>query len=583
MHWVAGSNGAVRGRRWAGGRARSSALAAGAGVLALGSVLVQAPDAAALDIRYQTEDRRDCAVLVAPDGSIWEQGRPPLWLTVRYDTRGQPRLQTEPARLTRHSMVVGDTRVAAAALDLGTGAPRADRQLAAAIARLQGVHATAMRDDGVWVSGRFTGLDPGALASDLRRRCPHVDPEAGAEAERALRLDADDRRFVVWALGQTVGPERWPEEDSDPALDARVRGQIERFARAEGLGSSRYLTADVRDRLAARTGFALIPRYDQASNFYGGRALVREGERRWFIDTAGTRVHGPLSGDFGRFEDGHAPFERAGAWGIMHSSGRITHRPRYNAIGTCRDGICAVREGNRWGYVKAAGGVIVRPRFSEVQAWRGLYGAVLDDGYWRLIDENGRFGRYRASKQRTRVLYAPSEGRSTLVTAGGKRGFVDLDGKSVGAFVHDRVRAFQGGLAGVLRGDPGDRRARWGFIGRDGRIRIRHAYLAVGSFSGGLAPAQDPATEKWGYIDASGRWRVRPRFLRTFEMNQGIGIARLADPRRPGELVRGYVKADGSTFYPFHLEDGYRFHEGLAPVKLMGKFGYLSRERVEGM
>jgi hypothetical protein len=94
---------------------------------------------------------------------------------------------------------------------------------------------------------------------------------------------------------------------------------------------------------------------------------------------------------------------------------------------------------------------------------------------------------------------------------------------------------------------------------------------------------------KEGFIDASGRVRVKPQFDRVSEFDDGLATVvingKLGFLNRQGELVIKpqfdavplYPTATGSQFW-----EGYRtasrFSEGLAAVRINGKWGYINRQ-----
>lgn len=500
-----------------------------------------------------------------------------LWLDLGRGPDGRAMLVPGPSSIGDASIVIGDTRVAARPLPL-EGAPEgAPAGLPDAMAVAHHLDLTAKDADGQWISVRFDSIDRAEALAALRRACPGEAPDGPARrlAEQRMELDSATRRFARWALGQLTGEPDWPTGDG--AFDVATRDRIERFTNAAGMAPSRFLSPEILERLKASTGFAIVPHFDLATNFYQDRAAVRLGDRWALIDTAGRIVHGPQRGETGPYDAGVMPFEQGGRWGIVTASGRVSHAPAWDRIAFCNDGVCGVERAGKWGFVDADGPVLVTPRFDRITAFRGGWGAAVEDGEWSLVDRSARKGRYRVSAKAVDWLFAPSDGLSTVVTRDGRRGFISTAGKLVVGLDYDRARAFSDGLAAVRDGD------RWGFVNRGGSLEIPLRFGAAGDFSANRAPAEDASSGLWGFIDRKGNWVVDPRFSRLFTLQDGIAIARRPDPRRPGEFVRGFVDMQGEVLYPFVLEDAFRFNQGLAPVKLLGFWGYLDAALIEAI
>jgi len=94
---------------------------------------------------------------------------------------------------------------------------------------------------------------------------------------------------------------------------------------------------------------------------------------------------------------------------------------------------------------------------------------------------------------------------------------------------------FSDGLACIdVNERPGypNHKARYGFVDREGKIRILAIYDVAGGFCGGLAAVK--LNDKWGFIDAK-----------------------------------------GNTIIPFIYDSAHQFTDGLALVQLNGKYGYI--------
>lgn len=128
------------------------------------------------------------------------------------------------------------------------------------------------------------------------------------------------------------------------------------------------------------------------------------------------------------------------------------------------------------------------------------------------------------------------------VRAGGKWGYIDVNGHVVIPFRFDMAYPFSEGLARVYAGD----RDREGYIDRAGGMIIEPRFDGGGvvvdsDFHEGLAFVG--LNGKWGYIDRTGQFVIKPQF---------------APP-------------------PFHAGGVESFSEGLAGVWINRKLGYIDR------
>ncbi len=73
---------------------------------------------------------------------------------------------------------------------------------------------------------------------------------------------------------------------------------------------------------------------------------------------------------------------------------------------------------------------------------------------------------------------------------------------------------------------------------------------------------------KWGYKQL-GDWVIEPRFESAGSFSEGLACVKLL-----GKW--GYIKKDGEMAIPFKYENALDFSEGLAPVMIMNKWGYIN-------
>jgi WG containing repeat len=157
-----------------------------------------------------------------------------------------------------------------------------------------------------------------------------------------------------------------------------------------------------------------------------------------------------------------------------------------------------------------------------------------------FIDETGRLVvPANISTDTPSVEFEPfehkfSEGLAP-VEVGGSWGFIDREGRMKIAPAYSSALNFSEGLAAVdvaRRGEKWEKgeESRWGFIDKEGRMRIAPAYSAARSFSpDGLAAVV--AKGAWKFIDKEGRVVLSPAYSQVLDFSEGLAAVRLKNGR----------------------------------------------------
>ena len=69
---------------------------------------------------------------------------------------------------------------------------------------------------------------------------------------------------------------------------------------------------------------------------------------------------------------------------------------------------------------------------------------------------------------------------------------------------------------------------KYGFIDKDGEIRIDPRFTTVRPFSEGVAAVE--IDDKWGYIDQTGTFAINPQFQFAYSFNGGFAVVRMIEP-----------------------------------------------------
>lgn len=193
-----------------------------------------------------------------------------------------------------------------------------------------------------------------------------------------------------------------------------------------------------------------------------------------------------------------------GRFGFMDRSGRIVIQPQFDDALNFSEGMARVKVGQKVGFIDRSGSIVITPQFDDAESFvYGRAGVKLCCGGWDQRHSGDRYG------------------------------FIDTDGKYIGAPEFLWVGQFSGDRSGDLAPVQAST-GRAGFISRSGKIAIEPSFeeTSVFGFIGGPAPAR--SNGKWGYIDHAGQWVIDPQF-----------------------------------------DSAWNFSDGLAPVAISGKWGYI--------
>lgn len=198
--------------------------------------------------------------------------------------------------------------------------------------------------------------------------------------------------------------------------------------------------------------------------------------------------------------------------------------------------------------------------------------AVEKDGKSGFIDHTGKVViPFRFDK-----AYDFHEGLA-LVTVQGKKSFIDSTGRILFAARYDIIKDFSEGLCAVnigekrianigLISDPG----KWGYIDKTGKLAIPMKFTHAEDFSEGLAAIKDG--DRGAFIDHDARIVFEVPLDVTLGFHEGV----------VGVLYKGllaYFDRMGKKISP-PLKYGPKsnsFSEGLVPVEMNGKTGFMNR------
>jgi WG repeat protein len=128
---------------------------------------------------------------------------------------------------------------------------------------------------------------------------------------------------------------------------------------------------------------------------------------------------------------------------------------------------------------------------------------------------------------------------------------------------------FESGLALVLIYDHGGHKSSKVIIDHSGTVVMRD----VGDFVEGLAPKVSHG--KVGFVDTTGKMVIAPQFTYAPLLPFREGLAAVFVGEGPS-LRAGFINRQGQWAIPPRYEDALHFCDGLAPVKIGGRWGYIN-------
>ncbi len=216
-----------------------------------------------------------------------------------------------------------------------------------------------------------------------------------------------------------------------------------------------------------------------------------------------------------------------------------------------------ISRGGRWGFIDAAGNVVIAPAYECVRDCSdGLIG-VRSDGHWGFVDTTGEIVigcQYERATEFQEGLAA--------VRVGGRYGFVDRRGEWAIKPAFDFAGWFSEGLVDVSNGDAGY------FVDAAGRKPFAACGEQIFEFSGGRAYVESGG--KVGFIRADGTWAVPPEFdFALAAFTEGV----VAVSQANSDWF--FVDNAGARAFAGDFQRVRPFSEGMAPVIMGGKWGYI--------
>src|ERR1700691_3755348 len=144
-----------------------------------------------------------------------------------------------------------------------------------------------------------------------------------------------------------------------------------------------------------------------------------------------------------------------------------------------------------------------------------------------------------------------------------KAGFIDATGKTVIEPTFEDARPFSEGLASVQLNE------KWGAIDATGKLAIPFVHTVGLDFSSGVAQFEKGALRV--LLTSDGIVILQPKYC-SISRFRADGIAYVSDGSH-----YGFINLRGEQVIPLFFEDAREFSEGVAPVLVDGRWGYINQ------
>ena len=313
--------------------------------------------------------------------------------------------------------------------------------------------------------------------------------------------------------------------------------------------------------------------YDGGYNFNKGYAVVSTNKKYWMIDKTGKQVS-LRKYDLMRFNGDFAMIVLDKKWGYVNSRAKEIIPPEYDMIHNYSEGMIGAKRGGVWGYIDTLDQVVLPFEFEGVSVFKDGVAVVEKDRKAGVIDKTGK----TVISFNYQSLYLDDETGWYFAEKKDKTGMIDKRGREMISFDFDDIDGFSEVNEGFALMTIKDKT---GMIDKKGNIVIPARYDKIFECENGYCGVE--VNKKYGMVSLqNGREVISPKYdgLGNFEE----GIARYKT-NTPGIYVStskfGFVTVAGKELTSAKYENAEDFSNGMAAVKLNGKWGYINAEGVE--
>ncbi|GAP96726.1 WG repeat-containing protein [Leptolyngbya sp. NIES-2104] len=341
---------------------------------------------------------------------------------------------------------------------------------------------------------------------------------------------------------------------------------------------------------------AIQPQFDIAYDFSSGLAAVKTGKQWNYVQKNGNVAISNLKFDGDifapRFSEGLAAIKLNGKWGYIDQSGNLVVQPKFDTSGDFSDGLASVEIdakpvkglsisiGGKWGHINRSGEFIIQPKFNYTREFSNglavvegsasptsnelfeLFGSDVEKnrGY---VDKTGNL----AIPLKFKNTYPFSDELAVVELDSQTKGFIDTKGNLIGSVKLETSDTFHNGLL-MAKGENNKK----GYVDKTGRWAVQPKFDEASDFYEGLAAVK--INDKWGYINKDGNFVVQTQFDNAKDLSEGLALVKKENKcsyiNTSGKFITQALDVDKNGACPMSS-----FSEGLASVKINGKWGYI--------
>ncbi len=262
-----------------------------------------------------------------------------------------------------------------------------------------------------------------------------------------------------------------------------------------------------------------------------------------------------------------------------------------------------VTTGNEYQYIDGEGKIVINPQFKEATIFRDGLALVKTSGdkpQWGFIGEDGKF--VIAANYVSATVF--SEDKAWVVSENSAPSCINTKGELMFTMQNaEEVRLYSEDLAAFKEVNK-DGLEKWGFVAKDGKVKISVQFSNVGDFSNGRCAVSNN-DGKWGYIDNEGKLIINYQFdyAESFLDEQAIVISggktgviddegkfsinpQFSSMQNDGNLFLveqdgkfGWTDKSGKIIINPQFSAAFPFSGGnLAAVQSGGKYGFIDKE-----
>ena len=234
---------------------------------------------------------------------------------------------------------------------------------------------------------------------------------------------------------------------------------------------------------------------------------------------------------------------------------------KYDNAGSFSEGLAPVCLGNEfWGYIDKEDKVVIPFKYQEAESFVDGLAKVKLNGKWGYINSHG--------EEIIPIKYdevSDFKDGFVRVKLKGKYGYRDSYGNRITYIKYEEARDFSEGLAVVkLNG-------KYGYLDNQGNEKYSPEYDIIEYFDDEFK--YRILTDESDYLDSNGN-RIVPYEYEDFFVFDTIGEG-LAAVKLNGKW--GFINRQEDRVTPIKYDDVWKFKEGRAVVKLYGRYGYVDR------